>query len=285
MAPDHGGSGRISRVIAAVGALVAIGVVASTLGRPPDFDEANFLVLARGAATDPWRPHDVEINWQGTTERAFAVLSNPPGIAWWLAPTLGWPQWAQRAWMLPWSCFAAWGAWRLGRRFVGDGLGGAGLLLGAPIALLSTSALLPDAPLYALSLAGLAGWVEQTERGGRAWPWALVLGCAALFRYSAVALWPLLPLWAFLMRRPLWPAAAAALPLGLLGAHDVHAYGAVHLVAMGNFQAVSNTPLDWGHKAVAALCFLGGAAVLPAYRWRTPHLGAALVGEIGRAHV
>ena len=73
------------------------------LGRPVHFDEANFLTLARGAALDPWRPHDVWINWQGTRERAFDVLSNPPGIAWFLAPVLDQPVYLQRAWMLCWK--------------------------------------------------------------------------------------------------------------------------------------------------------------------------------------
>ena len=56
------------------------------LARPVHYDEANFLVLARGAVADPWRPHAAMVNWQGVRERAFDVLSNPPGIAWWLAP-------------------------------------------------------------------------------------------------------------------------------------------------------------------------------------------------------
>lgn len=258
-------------------AVVAV-VLAWSLDRPPDVDEVNFLTLARGAAADPWRPHTIPINWQGTTEPAFAVLSNPPGIAWWLAPVLGLPVWAQRLWMLAWAAPTAWGAWELGRRFLGRGDLGLLALLVSPIVLLSATALLPDAPLYALTLAGMAGSLRAVERGDRAWPWALVLGSAALFRYSAIALWPLLLLWRFQVRRPLAPALVVSVPLALLAAHDLHAYGAVHLVAMGRFQSVANTPADWGHKAVAALTFLGGAAVLPVFRWRRAHALVAVLG-------
>ena len=64
--------------------LVVFGCLLPFLGKPVHIDDANFLRLAEGAQEDFWRPHDVLINWQGETERAFDVLSNPPGIAWWL---------------------------------------------------------------------------------------------------------------------------------------------------------------------------------------------------------
>ncbi len=261
--------------------LVALFVsTAWTLTRPPDFDEVNFLTLARGAVLDPWRPHDISLNWQGTTERAFDVLSNPPGIAWWLAPVVGLPVMAQRLWMLPWVVLAAWGAGRLGQRFLGSAGAGEVLVLTAPIVLLSASALLPDAPLLACCVAGMAGYLDAVERRERAWPWALLLGAAALFRYSAVALWPLVLLWPLLQRRSVLPGLAVALPLGLLAAHDLHAYGQIHLLAMSRFQAVANTPLDWGHKAVAAVTMLGGVAALPVFKWRKAHLVAAAVGAV-----
>lgn len=270
--------GRFWLVVAAV-----VAPLLYSLGRPADFDEVNFLTLARGAASAPWRPHDIPINWQGTTQPAFEVLSNPPGIAWWLAPWLGAPTWLQRAAMLPWLVLAAWGSWRLGRRFLGDAQLGALLLLASPMVLLSTTALLPDAPLFALAVAGLAGLVEAGEQGRRVWPWALVLGAASLFRYSAVALWPLVPLWLFLQRRPLAPALLVTVPLGLLALHDLSAYGQVHILAMGKFQSVSNTPADWGHKAVAAVTMLGGAVVLPVYRWHRRAWGFAALGAFAAA--
>jgi hypothetical protein len=70
----------------------------------------------------------------------------------------------------------------------------------------------------------------------------------------------------------------AALPLGALALHDLDAYGAIHLLAMGRFQSVANTPADWLHKGVAALCMLGGAAALPIFPWSRWALGGALVG-------
>ncbi|MDP2306895.1 MAG: hypothetical protein Q8P18_12800 [Pseudomonadota bacterium] len=252
------------------------------LDRPVHYDEANFLTLARGAVADPWRPHDIRINWQGTEERAFDVLSNPPGIAWWLAPVLHRPITVQRAWMLPWLALALFGAFRLGKRFLGDAERGAMVLLTAPIVFLSTPALLPDAPLYALTLAGVGGFVHAVDRERRVWPWALLAGCAVLFRYSALPLAPLLGLYAMSRGRAPWLGAVALVPMGLLALHDLHAYGAVHLFEMGRFQSVANTPSDVFHKAVASVAMLGGAAALPIFPWTlAAGIGAVVGGAIG----
>lgn len=250
------------------------------LGRPPHYDEANFLRLAAGAAADPWRPHAVSINWQGTTESAFHVLSNPPGIAWWLAPWVDAPVWAQRAAMLPWLALALVGAWWLGERFQGSGLRGALVLLTAPIVVLSTAALLPDAPLFACTLAGVGGFVAAVDRGARAWPWALLAGAAALFRYSGLALAPLLAWYAVRHGRAPWVALWAWAPLALLGLHDLHAYGSWHLLAMFGFQSVANTGGDWLHKAAAAVAMLGGAVALPLFGWGVRHVLGAAAGAM-----
>ena len=258
---------------------LVLGAVSLGFTRPVAFDETNFLRLAAGAVVDPWRPHDARINWQGSTERAFAVLSNPPGIAWWLAPVMDWPVWAQRAWMLPWSALAAVGAWWLAARFAP---GAAALLLVSPIAALAATSLLPDMPLYACVLAGIGGYIRAVDNKAATWPWALLAGCSVLFRYSGLAILPLLPVYAFLHRRPPAPAAAALLPVLALGLHDLHAYGAVHLLEMGRFQSVSNTPLDVFHKAVATICMLGGAVALPVFGWGgTVLLGALAGGALG----
>jgi hypothetical protein len=269
--------------------LLLVGLTLPFLGKPVHIDDTNFLVLARGALLDPWRPHDIVINWSGVSERAFDVLSNPPGIAWWLAPwvALDAPVAALHAVMLPWLLLLALGAWRLGRRFGGgtevDGAVGVLLLAGAPIALLAAQALTPDLPLVALSLAGLGGLCSATTARSRC-AWALVLGCAALFRYSGAALLPLAPYWVWLQGGPrrtrdaALVAACAALPLGLLQLHDLHAYGQLHVLAMVGFQSAHDGQVEQLCKATATVAALGGAAALPLLASRRP--AAALVGAL-----
>ena len=71
--------------------VLLIGLALPFVHKPVHVDDANFLAMARAAAIDPWRPHAFAINWGGQTERAFDVLSNPPGIALWLAPVVDQP--------------------------------------------------------------------------------------------------------------------------------------------------------------------------------------------------
>ena len=251
--------------------LVLLGLVLPFAGKPVHLDDANFLTLARGAAADPWRPHDVLVNWQGTTERAFDVLSNPPGIAWWLAPVAEAPVMVQHLAMLPWLILAIFGAWRLGDRLAGAPAAAALLVCASPMGLLAAHSLMPDLPLLACTLAGAAGLVSGSAR--RTWPWALLLGCAVLFRYSGLALLPLAVLWGVLqrdVRGALFAGAAAALPFALLCLHDLSAYGEVHFVAMLGFQGVSDSGRDVARKLIAAVAMLGGAGLLPVLCWRRP---------------
>lgn len=269
-----------------IGLLLA-GLSLPFLGKPPHIDDPNFLALARGAAADPWRPHAVTLNWQGHTERAFDVLSNPPGIAWFLAPVATAPVEVQRGVMLLWLPLLVWGALGLGR-MIGDRAGFALLLGGSPIAALAAGSLTPDLPLLALTVAGMAGVLgAPVGRLERAWPWALLLGMAAIFRYSGLVLIPVAALWPLLhgqRRAALALGLAAAAPSIALALHDAHAYGALHVLTMVGFQSVSGSGAEVAHKALAAAAMLGGAGLLPILCWRTPlRAGAAalLGGALG----
>ena len=147
------------------------------LGKPVHIDEANFLALTAG---DWHRPHEVVINWQGKSQRAFDVLSNPPGIAWWLWPVRNQPIWLMRLWMMPWVFGALWGATRFGRA-TGQWLWPAALLVVSPIFVLSIGGLMPDMPLLACLLIGWGGYLNRRRS-----LFLVVLGCAVFFRYSAL---------------------------------------------------------------------------------------------------
>ena len=261
--------------------LLSLGLTLPFVDKPVHIDDANFLVLARGAAADWWRPHAIDINWQGTTERAFDVLSNPPGIGWWLAPVHDATVTTQHLWMLPWLLLAGWGCLALGRSLgAGRGAALAALLMSAPVVVLAAQALTPDLPLFACAAAGIGGFLGARRVG---WAWAMLAGCAALFRYSGLCLIPLL-IYAGLQRSPrrALEGAASAIPFVLLGLHDLHAYGQVHFVAMTGFQGVSNTGLETFRKGAAALAMLGGVGLLPVLTARREGLpGAAVGGLIG----
>jgi len=258
--------------------LLIFGLTLPFLGKPVHIDDANFVAMARQAAHDPWRPHAFSINWQGTSETAFNVLSNPPGIAWWLAPVSHASAFWMHIWMLPWLLLAIWGARRLGQATSSSESASVILLCGAPIAVLATQALTPDLPLLALSLAGVGGLLNATPN--KRWMWALCLGSTALFRYSGLALVPMLVLLANKRTEQIKLLAWACAPITALMIHDWLAYEQIHLFAMMGFQSVSNSSADLAHKAIASIAALGGAAVLPVLCWQRARysLAGALAG-------
>ena len=113
--------------------------------KPVHLDEANFLAMTRG---DFWRPHIIQINWEGVEQVAFDVLSNPPGMVWLLWPVKDLPAIWMRAWILPWSLFALWGLWRC-MNHIGGSKQKIWLILCSPIFALSHNSLMPEMPLLA----------------------------------------------------------------------------------------------------------------------------------------
>ena len=82
------------------------------VAKPIHIDETNFFMMTRGSV---WSPHEILINWQGTTQPAFDVLSNPPGIVWVLYPFQESPLPVIRLWMISWSILTLWSFWELGK--------------------------------------------------------------------------------------------------------------------------------------------------------------------------
>ena len=261
--------------------LLLIGLAVPFTTKPVHVDDANFLAMAKAAAQDPWRPHDFLINRGGQTERAFDVLSNPPGIALWLAPVSDLSVFWMHLWMLPWLALAVWGAAGLGTRVAGKPGAAALLIGGAPISVLATSAFTPDLPLLGCALGGAHLLLDNKRSLPERWPGALLLGASCLFRYSGLALLPLAALWPWLQgdkRAAIKLGGIAALPMVLLCVHDIAAYESIHLWSMVSFQSTSNGVIDIGHKASASIAALGGAAALPLLAWSRPR--PALIGLV-----
>ena len=267
--------------------LLLIGLALPFLDKPVHVDDANFLAMARSAAAHPWTPHNFSINWGGVTQPAFDVLSNPPGIALWLAPVASKSVLWQHLWMLPWLLLAGIGAARLGERVAKRSAESVILICGAPIAVLATHALTPDLPLLACTLLGFSGLLDEDKPIAHRLGWALVLGFGAWFRYSALALIPVVFVWPWIhgQKREAFKLTGAALtPILALMIHDQLAYGDIHLFAMLGFQSTSNGGGELFHKAVASIATLGGAAALPILAFSRPRmacLGACMGAAIG----
>ena len=256
-------------------AAILAGLHLPFLGQAFHIDDANFLMLADGALADPWRPHDALVNWLGTPERAFDVLSNPPGVAYVLAlvKLTGGEEFASHVAILPFTALATWGFWRLARRFCAAPQLPALVFAASPAVVVSAHLVMPDMPLVALYLAGLALAIEGVDKGdrSRALAGAALLGGAAMFRYSGLTGGPLLALYLIGNRERSALGRGEQVAVGLAWAaiptawalHDLHAYGSWHFWHMIAFQGAEGGGMGAGRKLLAQLCFTGGVACLP----------------------
>ena len=227
------------------------------LAKPVHIDEANFLALTSG----DWRqPHNIDINWQGQSQRAFDVLSNPPGIAWWLWPVRNQATWVMRLWMMPWVFGAVWGAIQLGKT-INNSLWPAVLLVVSPIFVLSIGGLMPDMPLLACLLIGWGGFLKRRQP-----LFLLVLGCAVLFRYSALFFCLIFLISDVLKNKVDFTILSRTMliftPISVLFAFDLYSYGQIHFVHMIGFQTAHISLLDRFLQAPALLSMLAGGSGL-----------------------
>lgn len=224
--------------------------------KPVHIDEANFLSLTTGSWTNP---HNIKINWQGTTQRAFEVLSNPPGIAWWLWPVRNQPEWIMRIWMLPWSFFGLFAAYRIGS-FHQHKYWPAVVLSVCPVFILSIGGLMPDMPLLACLLIGWGGYLESKNRR-----WLLVMGLSCLFRYNAFFFCFLFILYELIKNREriLSKTVFIFIPILTLFVFDFLAYGEVHFWRMISFQSEQISFWDRFRQFPSLLAMLIGGAAAP----------------------
>ena len=232
--------------------------------KPVHIDEANFLMLTKG---NFWNPHNILINWQGRTQTAFDVLSNPPGIAWFLYPVKNISIIGMRLWMMTWSVLALWSFWELGKttsqtRFF------LYFVITSPVFALSHGSFLPDMPLLACTTAGYAFFFSKK----RYIIGAFLIGLGFLFRYSAIVPMVSILLWLIFPNKeekeqhiiPILFALGLA-PLFLL-VHDIVMYDRFHFWHMLTFQRIEKTSLQ-NILQLLAVFAQGASGVFVAFIW------------------
>ena len=210
-------------------------------------DDPNFLALARHASPDPLRLYDFSINWRGTNEVAFDILSNPPLVPWYLAAVAavaGGREWVFRLAFWPFVALALVGMARLGRRFVGPEGAVWTMFWSAvtPAFVLASHSVMPDIPLLAAYVVGIALAIEGLDRGSerRALAGGVFAGLSALCRYSGATAIAVLALYIVLHRRrgkpAVWALVGAAAPLIVWSCVSQIVYGRVHVLTIAGFQ-------------------------------------------------
>lgn len=220
-------------------------------------DDYYYLAAAEWAQIDPLHPHHARYVFLGD-RIDMRGHPHPPGNAWILAGLLALCKDVYEvrfhAAYAAFSILAAWGAWRLARRFVPERALEAGFLFAAvPAFVVNGNSLEADLPFLAFWMASIALFVERRL----AWA-ALALALCALMAYQSVVIVPILAIYLWRERRAdkaSWLVLLA--PLCVLGAYQLMerlGSGAMPATVLaGHFQSYQLQTLTMKFKNAAAL--------------------------------
>ncbi|GIV14572.1 MAG: hypothetical protein KatS3mg022_0007 [Armatimonadota bacterium] len=245
--------------------VVALGIQVAFIHKPFHVDDTVVLHIARQILANPLNPLSGELDWDGAVKPTFHVTTNPPLLSYYLSLWMlvgGEREWMMHTAMLVWQILLWWGVVLLARRFEANPALATALVMLNPATIVSPN-LMRDVPMVALWTLGTAWFLlgNDNKDGKRMGRGALVIGCAALMKYSGLGAILLLGLYVLLQRRPrhLWWVTLAILPFALWCTQNLIAYGQLHFWATMQRKDISTPFSDrlWG-----TLAALGGVWLL-----------------------
>jgi 4-amino-4-deoxy-L-arabinose transferase-like glycosyltransferase len=281
-------------------ALVTLALCGPFLGKAYHMDDTLVVWTAQRITEHPADFYGFEVNWFGFYAPMVQVYLNPPGAAYYSAlfgALLGWSEPVMHAGMALIAVTLVLGVYRLARRMKGDPLPAAVLALVSPGILVSMGTLMTDLPMTALWVWATVLWLHglDAQRPTANAVSGLLIGLAALTKYFAISLAPLLLVYTLLSGRRRWARAAwLALPVVLLGLLDLYThrrYGmSQFLETSGVLKAFHEQyALDPWRKMLTGLAFLGAggapALFIAPWLWRRAGRVALCAGAAGMAAV
>jgi 4-amino-4-deoxy-L-arabinose transferase-like glycosyltransferase len=232
-------------------------------------DDPLFLWTARQIQEKPADFYGFRVNWNGRRSPMYEVMQNPPGMAYFLAGTaavFGWTEAALHLACLAPAIAAITGTWSLARRFCGRPDVAALSVLAAPAFLVSSTNVMCDTLLLALFIWAVELWLAGLEQDSptRLAASALIVGAAALTKYFAVSLIPLLFAATLLCRRRACRELLyLLLPVALLTAYEGwtwHLYDQGLLWNATRYSVATRETygIPAGGRLLNSLSFLGG---------------------------
>ena len=288
---------RRDMILLALGTLVLCGLF---IGKAYHIDDTLVVWTAQRITEHPADFYGFEVNWFGFYAPMLHVFANPPGAAYYVAAfgaLLGWSEPVMHGSMALMAVALVLGVYWLARQLNGNPLPAAALALVSPGVLVSMGTMMTDLPMTALWVWATALWLHGLDERH---PTAnavsgLLIGLAALTKFFAISLVPLLLVYTLLSGRKRWARTVwLILPVVLLGLFDFYThwrYGMSQLLEIsGGLKTLHEQfPLDPGRKILMGLAFLGagGAPALFIAPWLWGRAGriALCAGGAGMAAV
>jgi 4-amino-4-deoxy-L-arabinose transferase-like glycosyltransferase len=270
--------------------LLALGVLALCvpfLGKAYHMDDTLVVWAAQQIAENPSDFYGFDVNWYGYFAPMLRTYFNPPGVAYYAAffgAFLGWSEWVMHASMALVAVALVLGVYWLARRLGGEPLLAAGLALVSPGILVSVGAVMTDLLMMALWVWAVALWLRglDDQHPTANVVSALLIGLAALTKYFAVSLVPLLLVYTFLSGRKRWTRAVwLMIPFVLVGLFELSTwrlYGEAQFTELVGIakEYHEKVTIDIGRKILIALAFLGAGGAPALF------VAPRLWGRVGR---
>jgi len=253
-------------VILAVCVLLLCGIF---LGKAYNIDDPLTVWTAQHIAEHPADFYGFDANWYGVFAPMLKVDLNPPGVAYYLAPFGIIFKWHEPALHIA-IAFAATalilGIYFLARQLNRHPLFVAVFVLVCPGVFVSMGTVMTDIPMTALWVWAITLWLRglEKDRPGLNAAAGVLIGLAALAKYFAISLIPLLFVYTLLhvrKRRLTWLLIPVAI-IGLFELYMWRLYGTGHLgmIAQLGEQYYAVTTVNYGRKVLTGLTFLGAGA-------------------------
>lgn len=229
-------------------------------------DEPNIIAIARAIAGNAIDPYGFVINWIGEPQPAFEVLSNPPGLPYWIAgwaSLFGWSESSLHIACIPFSVLALFSFAVISSDRGLPGITAMTLMAGSPAFVVGSQVVMPDVPMLSFFVAAVALALRFQSTGSRlamigAFSFAAL---TPILKYNGILLVPVLGTIALVWprRRVLLLIVSTAPVLGLAAWSGLSwlKYGDAHLVASARFQSAG------GVDVLTALLPILGIGILP----------------------
>ncbi|HZL44249.1 MAG TPA: glycosyltransferase family 39 protein [Verrucomicrobiae bacterium] len=226
----------LARFVRAPQLLLALAVLAALcpfLSKPLNGDDPLFVWTARHIQQHPANPFGFDVNWYDTTSPMWEVTKNPPLASYYLAlagSLLGWTEPALHGALLIPALAAILGTHRLARRFTKRPLLAAAATLATPVFVVTSTTLMCDTLMLAFWVWAAVLWVEGLDANSsrQLIGSALLVALAALTKYFAIGLIPLLAAYSWIPdKQRLMPKRKAAfsgllllIPVAIVSAYE-----------------------------------------------------------------
>lgn len=266
-------------------------------GRAFHIDDPLFVWSGQQIAKHPLDPFGFKVLWDNYSEAMSEVTKNPPLACYYAAAVGSIAGWSERAlhlgFLLP-ALALILGTYRLAMRFTSSPLLAAAATLFTPGIMVSAGSVMCDTMMLALWIWAAILWIEGLERDK--WLYlagsSLLIGLAALTKYFAISLVPLLFVYSLCRKRRFgaWNLYFL-LPIGLLTGYQFwtaikygHGMFSQAMMFAESERAIHGRVSPLARAAVGA-SFAGGcslsALVLSPFAWRwTRVVGGLLIASV-----